>query len=284
MWDNILDSNLMQWLAGLLFSLTPMIIDYGFALLRAVLVLFIGLWLARRLSYYANRTLVKFTYIEPTIRNFIPVALKYLVMVFTFVIVLAQVGVQTASIIALLGAAGLAIGLALQGTLQNIAAGLMLLILRPFKVGDYIEAGSVVGTIEQVGLFETQLKSIKGQFISVPNSNLWNVMIVNYSTYATARIDVDISIAYEDDIDKALEVLKALAMQDNDILKSPEPQYLVVRLGASGVDIRLRCWVDSGNQWAIGFRLNRDVKYAIEAAGCSIPYPQRVVHIQKADD
>ncbi|MFK7866092.1 MAG: mechanosensitive ion channel family protein [Alphaproteobacteria bacterium] len=279
MFEDFFNNEYYQQIMVLLKDILPIIIEYGIALIRALLVLLIGYWIARSVSSYLSKILAKFGYIDQTIRNFIPLFVRYLVWVFTLVIVLAQIGVQTASIIALLGAAGLAIGLALQGTLQNIAAGLMLLLLRPFRVDDYIEAGGINGTVKQIGLFNTEMRSIQGQYMAVPNSNLWNVTIVNYSTHPIARIDIDVSIAYEDDIDTALGVLRALAAGDAEILKDPEPQYLVISLGASGIDVRLRCWVKSADQWKIGFRLNRDVKYAIEAAGLSIPFPQRVLHI-----
>ena len=256
----------------------PLAAEYVFAGLRALLILVIGTWLARRLSSYLSKGLEKISHLDKTIKTLLPVVVRYAIWVITLIVTLAQLGVQTASIIAILGAAGLAIGLALQGTLQNIAAGIMLLLLRPFRVGDYIQAGGIEGTVKQIGLFNVEMLSYTGQYMAVPNSNLWNVTIVNFSTHPTARIDIDISIAYEDDIDGALAVISQLAAEDKQILKTPAPQFLVVALAASGVDLRLRCWVNSGDQWAMMFKLRRELKYRIEAAGFTIPYPQRVIH------
>jgi small conductance mechanosensitive channel len=181
---------------------------------------------------------------------------RYTLMIFILVAVLAQFGVQTASIIAALGAAGLAIGLALQGTLQNIAAGLMLLFLRPFKVGDYIDAEGRAGTVGEIGLFVTQMTTLDGVFVSVPNSQLWGSMIHNYSRLPHRRVDVIIGISYEDDIETGQAAL----------------------INLMGKDSRILCWCKTEEYWDILFDLTKAAKLTIEAAGLTIPFPQRDVH------
>ncbi len=197
----------------------------------------------------------------------------------TIVVVLAQFGVQTTSIIAVLGAVGLAIGLALQGTLQNIAAGIMLLLLRPFKVGDFIDAAGKAGTVVELGLFNTEFRTADGICIFIPNASIWGAAITNFSRNAKRRVDIVVGISYDDDIDKARDVLQGLMDEDNRVLSDPGPETLVVELGDSSVNINMRCWVDGWDYWRVLFDLNQLAKVKIEAAGCSIPYPQHDVHM-----
>jgi len=183
------------------------------------------------------------------------------ILIFVIVAVLSNFGVETTSIIAVLGAAGLAIGLALQGTLSNIAAGVMILILRPLKIDEFIEAGSISGTVVEITLFTTLLKTPDGVFISAPNSQIWNSAIKNYSRNPTRRLDIKVGISYDDDVDAALEFLKNLVASDERVLKDPEPMSFVATLGESSVD------------------LTRKSKTELEAAGFSIPFPQRDLHV-----
>ncbi len=198
--------------------------------------------------------------------------------------VLARLGIQTTSIIAVLGAAGLAIGLALQGTLQNIAAGIMLLILRPFKVGDYIDAGGTAGTVDEIGLFTTDMTTFDGIYLSVPNSSLWNTSILNYTRLPTRRLDIPVGIAYEDDVEKALSLLLEKLRTDSRVLADPEPQVMVTALGESSVDLNLRCWSLREDFWALRFDLNKNAKLWLDSAGISIPFPQRDVHLISANN
>jgi len=193
--------------------------------------------------------------------------------------VLSNFGVETTSIIAVLGAAGLAIGLALQGTLSNIAAGVMILILRPLKVDEFVEAGSVSGTVVEITLFTTLLKTPDGVFISAPNSQIWNSAIKNYSRNPTRRLDIKVGIAYDDDVDAALEFLKNLVASDERVLKDPEPMSFVANLGESSVDLMARGWVATSEFWPTFFDLTRKSKTELEAAGFSIPFPQRDLHV-----
>jgi small conductance mechanosensitive channel len=205
---------------------------------------------------------------------------RYAILGFTLVLVLAQFGVQTASLIAVIGAAGLAIGLALQGTLQNVAAGMMLLILRPFKVGDWIEAAGKSGTAEEIGLFMTKLKDFEGLYVAVPNSKIWADTIVNHSRNPHRRLVLDAGISYDDDIDRAREVLREMVEGDKRILRRPDPPaVLVTSYGDSAVNLQIRAWTRNADYWAVRFDMTRAIKYALDAAQISIPYPHRQVVI-----
>lgn len=177
------------------------------------------------------------------------------------------------SLIAVLGAAGLAIGLALQGTLQNVAAGIMLLVIRPFKKGDYIESGSVGGTVDETGLFVTRMHTSQGLFIAVPNSMLWSNIITNYSRLPRRRFDMQVGISYDADLEKARDVLMQLLLDDGRVHRSPEPMVVVRTLGASSVDLEIRAWTDRQTYWDLNFDLTRKVKLALDEAEISIPYP-----------
>jgi small conductance mechanosensitive channel len=194
------------------------------------------------------------------------------------VAVLAQFGVQTASIIAALGAAGLAIGLALQGTLQNVAAGIMLIILRPLKVGEFVEAAGLMGTVVEIGLFMTELKTIDGLFLAVPNSQLWSATITNYSRHKTRRNDLAVGIGYGDDIGKAEKIMLDLVAKDERVLADPKPATFVAELGDSAVVVTLRYWTVTADWWDTSRDLTKQVKQAFDKKGISIPFPQRDIH------
>ncbi|HAU42042.1 MAG TPA: mechanosensitive ion channel protein MscS, partial [Gammaproteobacteria bacterium] len=247
-------------------------------------ILVFGWWLAGRVQRLILRALDRLPRMDATLKPFLSSLARYAIIAVTLVAVLARLGVETTSIIAVLGAAGLAIGLALQGTLQNIAAGIMLLVLRPFKVGDYIDAGGISGTVDQIGLFTTDMTTFDGVYQSVPNSSLWNTSILNYSRLPTRRMDVPVGIAYEDDVERAMALLLEQLKQDERVLEDPAPQVLVTNLGESSVDLSLRCWSESSNFWTLKFELNKKVKLWLDAEGISIPFPQRDVHLIPASD
>ena len=209
-------------------------------------------------------------------------AVRYAILAVTLVAMLSQFGVETTSIIAILGAAGLAIGLALQGTLQNISAGVMLLLLRPFNVGDYIEGGGVSGTVNRIGLFASEMTTGDGLYLSIPNSRLWNTAIINYSRSLTRRVDFVIGIGYDDDIEQGLAILLALMQADPRTLKDPAPETAVMALGAWSVDLNMRYWCASSDLRSLQFDLHKAAKAALDQAGISIPYPQQDVHMYKA--
>jgi small conductance mechanosensitive channel len=207
---------------------------------------------------------------------------RYGILVLVIVAVLGQLGIQTTSVLAALGAIGLAIGLALQGTLSNIAAGMMLLWLRPFKVGDYVDTGSVAGTVKDVGLFASELHSWDGVYLFVPNSQLWNTRIMNYSRLATRLVEVKFGVAYGDDIAKGLQVLTDLAASDKRVNSDPAPQVFVAELADSAVVLSLRVWATTPDYWPLLRDLTRTGKANLEAAGLSIPFPQRDIYMHPA--
>ena len=265
-------------------ALIELATSYGLELIAAAVILVFGWWLAGRVQKLILGALDRLPRMDATLKPFLSSLARYAIIAITLVAVLARIGVETTSIIAVLGAAGLAIGLALQGTLQNIAAGIMLLMLRPFKVGDYIDAGGISGTVDQIGLFTTDMTTYDGVYQSVPNSSLWNTSILNYSRLPTRRMDVPVGIAYEDDVERAMVLLLEHLKQDERILEDPAPQVLVTNLGESSVDLSLRCWSERSNFWALKFELNKKVKLWLDAEGISIPFPQRDVHLIPASD
>ncbi len=254
-------------------------IDYGLDVLGALAILVAGSMVAGWARRSVLRVLNRAPRVDETLKPVIASIVRYGILVFVLIAVLAQFGVQTTSIIALLGAAGLAVGLALQGTLQNIAAGIMLLFLRPFRVGDYIDAEGLSGTVGEIGLFTTHLRTYDGIYLEAPNAKLWNRAILNYSRVEARRLDIVVGISYDDDIDKALAVLLELLTSDARVNAEPAPQVLVKELADSSVNLDLRCWVDAGDYWGLLFDLNKAVKQRLDAEGISIPFPQRDVHL-----
>ena len=202
---------------------------------------------------------------------------RTLIWVIGLLIILDLFGFNTASILTVLGAAGLAIGLAMKDSLSNIAAGIMLLILRPYKVGDYIDSGSVSGTIQQMGLFSTILKTPDGLFVSTPNSVVFGTPIKNYSRNPTRRSDITVGIAYADSLPVAVKAMKEIMEREPMVLKDPAPEVLVSELADSSVQLTLRYWTATGDYWPAYWTIKGQLKPAIEAAGLNIPFPQRVV-------
>jgi small conductance mechanosensitive channel len=252
---------------------------YGLDILGAVAILVVGWWVSGWAQGAVLRGLNKLPAVDGTLKPFLSSLVRYTILAMTVVAVLANFGVQTTSIIAVLGAAGLAIGLALQGTLQNIAAGVMLLILRPFKVGDYIDAEGIAGTVAAIGLFTTDLTTFDGIYRSVPNQQLWGRAILNYTRNPNRRVDVPVGISYGDDVNAALALLLEKMSADPRVQAEPVPQTMVMGLGDSSVDLNLRCWTTKEDYWALKFDLTRNAKLWLDEAGISIPFPQRDVHL-----
>ncbi len=253
---------------------------YGLEVLGAIAILVVGWILAGWAKAGTRRALNRVRWMDDTVRPIFAAVVGYLVLAITLIAVLNQFGVQTASIIAVLGAAGLAVGLALQGTLSNVAAGVMLLFLRPFKVGDYVEAGGASGTVKEVGLFNTELSTSDNVYIVVPNSAIFSQEISNYSRYATRRLDIAVGVAYDADLTKAMSVLLATLEADGRALPDPAPQVMVMELGDSAITINLRFWVNAADLWPCKWAMNKAVKEALDAAGIEIPFPQRVLHMK----
>lgn len=256
-------------------EIIALITFWGMRVLTAIAILVagyvIGNWLSNRV-----KTLKK---LDGTLKSFLGGLIKYAVLAIAFVAVLGQLGVQTASLLAVLGAAGLAIGLALQGTLSNVASGVMLLILRPFNVGDYIEAGNIKGTVKSLSLFATELATPDNVHIFAPNSQVWNAEIFNYNRNKQRRIDIVNGIAYDEDIDKAMKAIEGAVKKDKRLVdtKGKEPIYFVNALGDSSVNITARIWVETQDYWQVKWDITKSTKEALDKAGISIPFPTRTL-------
>lgn len=256
---------------------------YGLDVIGALAILIVGWMIAGWVRSTVDRTLGRIPNMDGTLRPFLANLVRWIVLAFVIVAVLNQFGVETTSMIAVLGAAGLAIGLALQGTLSNVASGVMLLVLRPFKSGDFIDAGGLAGTVVEIGLFTTEIRTGDGVYVMAPNSQIWNSTITNFSRNPTRRIDILMGVSYNDNIDVAQETLQSVMEADDRVLKDPAPTTMVMNLGASSVDINMRFWVKNADYWAVLFDTNKAAKVAVEAAGCSIPYPQQDVHMHTVE-
>jgi small conductance mechanosensitive channel len=253
--------------------------QYLLNIVAAIAILIGGLvfsnWAQRRVL----AGLAKIPNFDDTLEPFIAKLVKYSILILVVVAVLARFGVQTTSIIAILGAAGLAIGLALQGMLANIAAGVMLLFLRPFKLGDYIAAGAVSGEVTEIGLFSTELKDADGIFVVAPNNQIWSSTITNYTRNPIRRVRIIIGIGYDDDIDQASGILEKMASDDDRVLEDKGVTTFVSSLGDSAVILELRVWVNRTDYGNVLRDFTKQAKLAFDKAGISLPYPQRDVHI-----
>lgn len=267
----------------LIGSLSDLVVTYALDVLGAI-VLLIGGWIVAGWARRAvKRGLDRVTGMEDTIKPFIASGARYAVLIFVLIAALAQFGVQTASIVAVLATAGLAVGLALQGTLSNVAAGMMLLFIRPLRAGEFVSAGGNTGTVTEVGLFVTILTTFDGIYVAVPNSQLWGSAITNYSRLPTRMINFTVGIDYGDDIDHAQAVLRELVEGDERVLDDPAPQIIVTNLNASSVDITIRCWLQRTEFWGYLWDLNKGVKLRLDSASINIPYPQTDVHLIPAE-
>ncbi len=256
-----------------------LVTEYGLNIVGAIVILIIGWIVAKWVHSMVKKALSRSSKIDAMLRGFFASLAKYVVLIFTGLMVLSQFGVQTASLIAVLGAAGLAIGLALQGTLSNVAAGVMLLIFRPFKIGDYVEVAGHAGTVKEVSLFITELSTPDNVQIIVPNSQAWGSSVVNYSFHETRRVDLVLGIAYEDNIGAAVAAIEATIGGDERVLKDPEPMVAVSELADSSVNLVIRVWCNAGDYWPLKFDLTRALKEKMDSESISIPYPQSTVHM-----
>lgn len=266
-------------------KITPEAIDLlmrlGLQALAAIAIL-IGGWL---IAAAARRTIRRRAQRSQTLDATLAIVLgnvtRALILAVTLIAVLHQFGIQTTSLIALLGAAGLAIGLALQGTLSNVAAGIMLLVLRPIRVGDTVEVGSTLGTIEEIGLFITNMSTLDNVAVVIPNSQIWGTTIKNFTQNDTRRVDAVFSIGYSDDMEKAVRIINALIEADPRFLKDPAPLVAIAELADSSVNIYARPWVNRTDFFAAKLDLTRKVKERFDAEGVSIPFPQQEVHMHQ---
>ena len=237
----------------------------------------IGFWLSSKASSIVRKQMSTLQRVDKTLAPILASIIRYAGFILTLVVALGQFGVQTTSIIAVLGAAGLAIGLALQGTLSNVASGIMLLLLRPFSVGDWIETNNISGTVREIGLFATQIDTFDNIYITVPNSSIWSATIINNSRHQIRRMDLDIGIGYNSDLNEVEKALITLT-KDKRILSDPEPQFLVVDYADSAILVRLRLYAQYEDFFALNWDLKRRLKPLLDANNIEIPFPQRVVH------
>jgi len=268
--------------AEIIKDITQIAAEFGLRLLYAVLIIVVGRWVVKLLLRIIKSALEKTT-VEETVRIFVANLLNTLLMVIIFIAAINQLGIETTSIIAMLGAAGLAIGLALQGSLANFAAGILIVIFRPYKVGDYIEAGSAAGTVLDIQIFSTVLKTPDNKVVVVPNGTIMDSSIVNYTGQETRRVDIIASCGYEDDIDKVKNILKDILNQDERILEEPEPRIAVSELADNSINFIVRPWVKSSDVLSVKYSILEQIKKRFDSEGISIPYPQRDVHIYNHD-
>lgn len=246
-------------------------------ILGAFAVLVVGLTLAGLISRSVSSALLKSDRFDQTVARFLSNVIKYALWIVVLVTVLAQFGVETTSILAALSGVALAIGLALQGTLSNVASGVMILIQKPFKVGEAITVGDITAVVQNIGLFTTELKQFDGLFVMIPNAELWNQPIVNYHRHPIRRFELIIGIAYDDSMSAAREALLGIAAEDERVLADPAPLAFVASLDDSSVGIGLRVWCTPGDYLALSWALTEAAKARFDAVGLSIPFPQRDV-------
>lgn len=244
--------------------------------IKAIVVLVVG-WIGAGMVAGVIRRKVNSTpEIDPTLGNFLSSAVKWVILAFVLAAVLNLFGIQTTSIVAVLGAASLAVGLALQGTLSDLAAGVMLVVFRPYRVGQYVDIGGTSGTVKEISLFTTELTTPDNVQIIVPNGQAWGAIITNYSAHDTRRVDLTFGIDYGDSADTAMQIIMDAAKADGRVMDDPEPWVRVTNLNDSSVDLTARLWCKAEDYWDLKFALTKDVKEAFDAKGISIPYPHTV--------
>jgi len=253
---------------------------YGLKVVGALAILVVGRILVGILARALRRVLRKAN-TDETLARFVTNLSRALLFTFVIIAAISALGVETTSFIAVLGAIGLAVGLALQGSLANFASGVMLIIFRPFKRGDYVEAGGKAGTVEEIAIFSTVFKTPDNCRVIVPNGEIIGGPITNYSALESRRIDLVIGVSYQDDLKKARDILERLIGEDSRILKDPAPQVAVAELADNSVNFVVRPWVKSPDYWAVRFDLTEKIKVTFDAEGISIPFPQRDVHLHQ---
>lgn len=255
------------------------LIDFLPDLIGAILILILGLWLIKLLNRVVRKFFDKKDY-DQTLENFIASLINWGLKIVLFVLVITQLGVESASLVAIIGAAGLAVGLALQGSLANFAGGVLILLLKPFRVGDFISAQGVDGTVKDISIFNTRLTTFGNQLAIIPNGKLSNDNIINYSAEGIRRERMSFGIGYEDDIKKAKEILLNLVMEQDEVIKTEDkmPMVAVAELADSSVNLTLRYWAKNEDFWNLHWLVLEEGKTRLEAGGISIPFPQRDIH------
>nr|WP_136250362.1 mechanosensitive ion channel domain-containing protein [Ningiella ruwaisensis] len=259
------------------------IIPFAIDLAVAIVIFIIGKIVVNILVNLVGKLLGRANY-DSMLVDFVKAIVKAILMLFVIVAALDQLGVDTTSLVAILGAAGLAIGLSLQGSLQNFASGVMLLVFKPFKAGDFVDAGGAMGTVKSIGIFTTIMNTPDNKEIIVPNGSIYGGNITNFSAKDTRRVDMVFGIGYGDDLKKAKSILEEMVKADDRILQDPAPQVAVSELGDSSVNFVVRPWVNSGDYWGVMFDFTEAVKLRFDEEGISIPFPQMDVHLHKESD
>ncbi len=256
-------------------------VEYGLNIVFALAIFVVGRWIAHWVTRVTRRVLDK-RGVDPMLVSFGANVVHVAILAFVVVAALGRLGIQTASFIAILGAAGLAIALAFQNSLSNLAAGVLLVTFRPFRIGDFIEAGGTSGVVEKIEIFTTQVRTGDNKTIIIPNGAITGGSIVNYSTKPTRRLDLVVGVSYDADLDRVRAVLEELLDADERVLSDPAPTIGVVALADSSVNFVVRPWVESANYWPLHFDLHEAIKKRFDAEGIGIPFPQRDVHLFQA--
>jgi small conductance mechanosensitive channel len=251
---------------------------YGLNVLGAIVILVLG-WIAARIGQRMIGKLLGKSKVDDAVISFVGSCTYFLILTFAVLAALAKFGIQTTSFIAVVGAAGFAVGFALQGSLANFAAGVLILVLRPFKAGDYIMGAGEAGTVKEISLFTTVLATPDNVKVMVPNGKLFGDVIKNVSAYDTRRVDLQVGIGYSSDLQKAYDVINDLIKQDSRVLPEPAPQIAVSELADSSVNLVIRPWVKKEDYWPVKFDLTRRIKEVLDKNGIEIPFPQRAVHV-----
>ena len=264
--------------SNLLAKVYELLTVYGMRVIAAIVIFIVGRWVAKGVAKLIRRVMSK-SGTDETLVKFVGSMAYIALLAFVIIAALNQLGIQTTSFIAVLGAAGLAIGLALQGSLGNFAAGILMIIFKPFKVGDFIEGAGTAGVVEEIQIFTTQLKTPDNKTIIVPNAKMTGDNITNYTVKGTRRVDFVFGIGYDDDIDKARSIIKEIIDQDERVLKDQKPLIVVSDLADSSVNFTVRAWTTADDYWSFYFDTTEKVKKQFDAQGVSIPFPQRDVHM-----
>lgn len=265
---------------GWLVRNQALILSYAVNIVAAIITIIIGMFVARIISNAVNRVLLA-RHIDATVADFLSALVRYGIIAFTLIAALGRVGVQTASVIAVLGAAGLAVGLALQGSLSNLAAGVLLVTFRPFKTGEFVDLGGVMGTVQNVQIFSTTLKSADGKIVVVPNGKIIAGNIINFSREPIRRNEFIIGVAYDADVDQVIGLLRDVVEADERVLKEMGIQIGLNELAASSLNFVVRCWSKSGDLQNVYWDLMKNFKRTLDAHGIGIPYPQMDVHLHQ---
>jgi small conductance mechanosensitive channel len=253
-------------------------VEFGIKAVIAILIFYVGRTIARLITRGLHNVMQK-QEVDKILETFVCNLAYWTMMTFVIIATINQIGIQTTSLIAIMGAAGLAVGLALQGSLANFAAGVLIVLFRPYRVGDFVEAAGIAGVVTQVQILTTMLKTGDNKTIIVPNGQIMGSIITNYSANETRRVDLTVGVAYEDDLDKVRDTLQSLIKADDRILDEPECLIAVAELANSSVNFTVRPWVKTEDFWAVKFDLTEAIKKRFDEEGISIPFPQQDVHI-----